>query len=74
MKKSVCFEGMQLQDQVTITSPNPQFVLNGLQNNQKTMIPIDENLLSKHMLLLGGIGTGKSNLFYHLIVFLQPCR
>ncbi|MBS5002913.1 type IV secretory system conjugative DNA transfer family protein [Holdemania filiformis] len=67
MKKSVCFEGMQLQDQVTITSPNPQFVLNGLQNNQKTMIPIDENLLSKHMLLLGGIGTGKSNLFYHLI-------
>ena len=30
---------------------------------QPMMIPIGEHILSRHMLLLGGIGTGKSNAF-----------
>lgn len=30
-------------------------------------VPIDENLLSRHMMLLGGIGTGKTNTFNQLI-------
>lgn len=34
---------------------------------QPMMIPIGEHILSRHMLLLGGIGTGKSNAFNHII-------
>jgi len=30
-------------------------------------LAFDENLLSRHMLLLGGIGTGKTNTFYQII-------
>ena len=28
---------------------------------------IDENALSKHLLLIGGTGSGKTNLFYHIV-------
>lgn len=34
---------------------------------QPMTIPVGENLLSRHMLLLGGIGTGKSNAFNFMI-------
>ena len=69
MRKSVCFEGVQLHEEVTINSGNPQFVLNGAirGEQERAQIPIDDHLLSKHVLMLGGIGTGKSNLFYHFI-------
>ena len=49
------FEGNVLGDQVTIRSDKPIFALVGDQG----LIPVDESLLSKHILLLGGIGTGK---------------
>ena len=32
---------------------------------------IDEDILSKHMMLVGGTGCGKSNVFYHIIKQLQ---
>ena len=34
-------------------------------------LPISESLLSTHMLILGGIGMGKSNAFFHLLSQLQ---
>ncbi|MBQ1333402.1 MAG: type IV secretion system DNA-binding domain-containing protein [Lachnospiraceae bacterium] len=57
------FAGNVLGDQVTIRSDKPIFALVGDQG----LIPVDESLLSKHILLLGGIGTGKSNVMYHLV-------
>ena len=36
-------------------------------NGADIQVPIDENLLSRHMMLLGGIGTGKTNTFNQLI-------
>ena len=33
-------------------------------NNQHTYINIDEKTLSKHTLLIGGTGSGKTNTFY----------
>ena len=36
-------------------------------DNIDSIIPINEDILSKHIMLLGGIGTGKTNTFYHLI-------
>lgn len=43
-------------------------ILDGVNGkNEKSYIPIDEDTLSKHIMLLGGIGTGKTNAFYHII-------
>lgn len=30
-------------------------------------IKVDENILSKHIMLIGGTGCGKSNVFYHIV-------
>ena len=48
------------------------FTLPGTTNDgAETHLPITEATLSKHIMLLGGIGTGKSNAFYHIISRLQ---
>ena len=47
------FAGNVLGEQVTIRCDQPVFGLVGDQG----MIPVDASLLSKHILLLGGIGT-----------------
>lgn len=39
---------------------------------QSTILPLDESTLSKHILLIGGTGCGKSNVFYHLVAQIKP--
>lgn len=46
---------------------NSTVVLKGKMNGKSAMIGLDEDLLSKQMLLVGGTGCGKSTLFYHMI-------
>ena len=41
--------------------------LPGVFNNQHTYINIDDDILSKHTLLIGGTGSGKTNTFYYFI-------
>jgi type IV secretory pathway TraG/TraD family ATPase VirD4 len=41
--------------------------LNGLFNGHRASFSLDEDILSKHTLLVGGTGCGKSNLFYHFV-------
>ena len=41
-------------------------VLKGKYKGQKSSFTLDEDILSKHMMLVGGTGCGKSTLFYHL--------
>ena len=36
-------------------------------NNQGKMFGMNDDLLSKHTLLIGGIGTGKTNVFYSMV-------
>ena len=36
-------------------------------NNTNTFISLSDDILSKHIMFLGGIGTGKTNALYHLI-------
>lgn len=38
---------------------------------QEAQITLSSDILSKHLMLLGGIGTGKTNAFYHIISQLQ---
>lgn len=39
----------------------------GKYNNAKARFSISEEMLSKHLLLVGGTGSGKTNLFYHIV-------
>lgn len=61
-------QGYQLSTTVPISDPNANFALLGTAENRRmTQWPVGLEQLSRHMLLLGGIGTGKSNAFNHLI-------
>ena len=46
---------------------NPSLLLRGEFNGKKAEFGLSEDLISKHMMLIGGTGCGKSTLFYHII-------
>lgn len=46
---------------------SPAVVLKGVFNDKPASFGLDEGILSKHMMLVGGTGCGKSTLFYHII-------
>lgn len=51
-----------------INTTEPVCVLSGTDGmGQRAYIPFDANILSRHMMLLGGIGTGKTNAFFQII-------
>lgn len=60
-------------DELELSVPNiltkePMCVLQGFSGRgESAYIPIDNDKFSKHIMLLGGIGTGKTNAFYHII-------
>ncbi len=69
MKKIEVFDGNVLQENPIIyPTQSPKCAFMGLDPSGRDIyIPIDANLLSRHMLLLGGIGTGKTNTFNQII-------
>lgn len=69
MKKIEVFDGNELQ-QLPILYPtnDPRCAFIGTSPDGKDLyVPVDDNLLSRHMMLLGGIGTGKTNAFNQII-------
>ena len=46
---------------------HPFVTLNGIFCGKRASFDLTEDVLSKHMMLIGGTGCGKSTLFYHLI-------
>lgn len=63
------FSGDQLFSGCTYSTDEPLFALPGknLLSNRGEIIPISEKLLSSHILMLGGIGSGKTNVFNLLL-------
>lgn len=47
--------------------PVPKLLLKGEFNGRPASFGLAEDIISKHMLLVGGTGCGKSTLFYHII-------
>ena len=70
MKKIEVFEGNELKElPVLPPTTNPQYALMGIASNGREVnVPLDDDLMSKHMMLLGGIGTGKTNAFNQILV------
>lgn len=53
---------------IEIRSKNPKIIMNGkARNGSASVMELDDKFLSTHLMILGGIGTGKSNTFYHMI-------
>lgn len=46
---------------------NPLLLLKGKFNGRTASFGLGEDIISKHMMLVGGTGCGKSTLFYHII-------
>lgn len=69
MKRIEVFDGNELQQNPIIyPTQSPRCAFLGVDKTGKDVnVPIDANLLSRHMLLLGGIGTGKTNTFNQII-------
>ena len=65
---SVLF-GDELQHTIPhIKSKQPIVVLSGADvNGAQVGIPLDSDILSKHIMLLGGLGTGKTNAFFQIV-------
>lgn len=68
MIKEQIIYGESIAYQCPAPSPEAKFAIPGtIPAGNAGVWAIDEGLLSRHMLLLGAIGAGKSNAIYHLI-------
>ena len=69
MKKIEVFDGNELSAlPILYPTQDPRCAFIGVDaNGRDTYIPIDANLLSRHILFLGGIGTGKTNAFNQIV-------
>lgn len=69
LQKIEVFDGNELHTlPIPYPSNNPQCAFIGTEpSGRDTYIPIDKELLSRHIMFLGGIGTGKTNAFNQII-------
>lgn len=52
---------------IPVTTGTPSLLLKGEFNGKPASFGLGEDVISKHMMLVGGTGCGKSTLFYHII-------
>lgn len=64
---SVLFGDELLREATPANTNAPTINFYGSDTSSNCSFGLDEDLLSKHVMLLGGIGTGKTNVFYHII-------
>ena len=65
LKREVIYGNILDQNQVC---GGEEFIsIPGKVGNHLTKLNIDENILSKHLMMIGGTGCGKSNVFYHIV-------
>lgn len=69
-KETAVFEGVELLHKLPRikVKTDPYFYLDGRDKiGRKAEIGFDEEMLSKHLLFMGGIGTGKTTAMYHIV-------
>lgn len=75
MKKIEIFDGNELSmNPIIYPTTSPQCAFCGMDSNgKKVYVPIDNELFSRHIMFLGGIGTGKTNALNQIISQLRQC-
>ena len=68
MNQRTVLKGLQISHTIPYRDPDALFALAGVDGKGKNAyLPVGENILSRHMLLLGAPGTGKSNMIAHML-------
>ena len=68
MNQRSVLKGMQIQKTIPYRDSEAFFALVGMDGNGKNAyMPVGESLLAHHVLLLGGAGSGKTNLLFHFL-------
>ena len=68
MHQRTILKGLQIARDIPYRDPDAFLSLVGADGNGKNAyLPIGDSLLSRHVLLLGSPGTGKSNMMCHLL-------
>ncbi len=68
MQHKNVLKGLQISRTIPYRDPDALFALAGTDGNgQSAYMPMGDNILSRHMLLLGAPGTGKSNFMSHIL-------
>ena len=68
MHQRTILKGMQIARDIPYRDPDAFLSLIGADGNGKNaFLPVGDSLLSRHLLLLGSSGTGKSNMLRHLL-------
>ena len=65
VKREVLYGSILEQNQ--ICGGNNFISIPGRIGNSSTKLNLDEDILSKHLMMVGGTGCGKSNAFYHIL-------
>ena len=67
-KSKVLFGNALHNDAIFRSASDATIIFNGKTGvGSPATLSLDKNLLSKHVMLVGGIGTGKTNTFYHIV-------
>ncbi|RCX15484.1 type IV secretion system coupling TraD/TrwB family protein [Anaerobacterium chartisolvens] len=64
---SVLYGSSVSRNNAPVLLSSPGVTLRGLHQAGRVSLTVDDAILSKHMLMVGGTGSGKTNLFYHFV-------
>lgn len=67
IKKTPIYGSIVDDNPIPTSKGTPLIYIPGQFKNKSTSLIIDEETLSKHFMLLGGTGCGKTNVFYHFV-------
>lgn len=59
--------GTTLEQNPMAGASGGSIIIPGLHKGKLSALKLDESILSKHIMLIGGTGCGKSNVFYHIV-------
>lgn len=63
----ILLHGDSLAQANPVSFANPRVIIPGKSGNARFSLTLTDDILSKHLLLLGGTGCGKTNVFYYLV-------
>ena len=65
--KTIPLYGSVIEHNAIPSVPAPTIAIPGKFNNSHTNLFLNQDILSKHILMIGGTGCGKTNVYYHIV-------